>query len=127
MKTHKLNFLLVLLLLIVPGSLLQGQGNQAYWVHEDVVKPTMVGEYEGVVKELRDNMIKYNVPEAKFIVTNLADSRYLYVSPLANMAALDKPLFSTLAEKMGRDAMSALFNRMDKCYDVEQDYVITLD
>lgn len=43
------------------------------------------------------------------------------------MAALDKPLFATLAEKMGDDAMTDLFNRMDKCYDVEQDYVITLD
>lgn len=127
MKTQKLAFLLIVLLLFMPLSLLRGQGNQMFWVHEDVVKPSMVGEYEGVIKELTDNMKKFNIPEIKFIVSNLADSRYLYVSPLANMAALDKPVFATLAEKMGSDAMTDLFNRMDKCYDTEQDYVITLD
>ncbi len=127
MKTQKLSILIALILLIIPVCLLQGQGNQKFWVHEDVVKPSMVGEYEGVVKELVDNLKKYNIPEATFIVSNLADSRYLYVSPLANMAALDKSLFATLAEKMGNDAMTDLFNRMDKCYDVEHDYVITLD
>ncbi len=100
---------------------------QAYWIHEDVVKPAMVAEYEAVVKELLANMKKHNIQEANFLVTNTDDNRYMYIGPIENMAQLDKPVFNTLSEKMGGDAMSALFNRMDKCYDIEHNYVLHLD
>ena len=43
------------------------------------------------------------------------------------MADIDKPVFKTLAEKMGEDKMGALFDRMDKCYDIEHNYVLHLD
>lgn len=118
------------LLLVVPFLGLQAQmggSTQQYWVHEDVVKPSMVSEYESVCKELISNLKKYNIQEPNFICTNLDDSRYLYVGPMNKMADLDIPIFATLAEKMGSEAMSALFKRMDKCYDIEHDYVLTLD
>lgn len=129
MRTLKFNYLLTLLLFF-PLAFAQAQDDsksQAYWVHEDVVKPSMVMEYESIVKDLVGNMKKHNIQEVQMIVSNLADSRYLYVSPIANMAQLDKPIFATLAEKMGSDAMSALFDKMDKCYDIEQNYIIYLD
>ncbi len=128
MRTQKFK-LLIAILLILPLSLITAQEktSQAFWVHEDVVKPNMVGEYESVVKELVDNMKKHSIQEVNMITANLVDSRYLYVGPIENMAQLDKPSFATLSEKMGKDNMSALFNRMDKCYDIEQDYVIYLD
>lgn len=129
MKTKKTTLLFGMLLMLLPLlNLAQDtEKSQAYWVHEDVVKPGMVAEYEAVCKELITNLKEHNIESAKFIVTQTADNRYLYVSPIANMADLDKPVFSSLAEKMGSDNMSALFNRMDKCYDVEHDYVIHLD
>ena len=128
MRTQKFK-LLIAILLILPLSLITAKEktSQAFWVHEDVVKPNMVGEYESVVKELVDNMKKHNIQEVNMITANLVDSRYLYVGPIENMAQLDKPSFATLSEKMGKDNRSALFNRMDKCYDIEQDYVIYLD
>ncbi len=128
MRTIKATLITVLMLLAVAGLQAQMSDNiQSYWIHEDVVKPSMAIEYETVVKELLSNMKKYNASDASFVVTNTDDYRYLYVSPIENMAQLDKPVFAKLAENMGAEAMTALFNRMDKCYDVEHDYVIHLD
>jgi Fe-S cluster assembly scaffold protein SufB len=119
-----------LILLVLTGAIgfAQEESNtQAFWVHEDVVKPSKVVDYESICKELTDNMKKHNIQEISTIVTNTEDDRYLWVSPIANMAAIDKPIFTTLREKMGKETFSNMFNRMDECYDVEQDYVIHLD
>ncbi len=99
---------------------------QAYWVHEDVVKPAKVQDYEKICKELLSNMKQHKISTFSSIVTNTDDNRFLWVSPLENMADLDKPVFADLSEKMGKEAMSNLFNRMDECYDTEQDYVLYL-
>ena len=129
MRTLRIAVLLTMLLMLSPftGISQESEKSQAYWVHEDVVKPSMVAEYEEVCKDLISNMKTHNIQETAFIVTNTADNRYLYVSPINTMADLDKPVFATLAEKMGKDAMSALFARMDKCYDIEHDYIINLE
>ncbi|MGI9549987.1 MAG: hypothetical protein ACR2MT_02210 [Aurantibacter sp.] len=127
MRTLRFNFFLAVLLLS-PLGLIQAQDtSKMYWVHEDVVKPSMAMEYESICKELNDNMKKHNIQEVNVLVSNTADSRYLWVSPITTMADVEKPIFATLAEKMGGTAMEDLFNRMDKCYDIEQNYVIQLD
>ncbi|MBT8185542.1 MAG: hypothetical protein KJN76_11930 [Eudoraea sp.] len=127
MRTHKFSFLIALLL--APLCLLAQETNksQSFWVHEDVVKPSMIAEYESVCKELTANMKTHNIQEVNTIVANTADNRYLWVGPIENMAQLDKPMFKTLAEKMGAEKMGALFDRMDKCYDIEQNYIIVMD
>ena len=129
MKTLKQFITLVAMIFLIPttNTAQDMSANQSFWVHEDVVKPGMVAEYEATCKELIGHLKTHNIQEANFIVTNTADSRYLYVGPIDNMADLDKSVFATLSEKMGKEKMNALFDRMDKCYDVEQDYVITLD
>jgi len=43
------------------------------------------------------------------------------------MADLDKNAFASLSEKMGKEAVKNLFAEMDKCYDIEQDYVLRLN
>ncbi|MGB5437170.1 MAG: hypothetical protein WBM98_14840 [Maribacter sp.] len=128
MRTQKLTFLSTLILILFMGVLkAQNGSSQAYWVHEDVVKPSMIGQYESICKELTDNMKKYNIQEFNVIVSNTADNRYLWVSPINGMADIEKPIFKTLSEKMGEEKMGDLFDRMDKCYDIEQNYVIHLD
>ncbi|MFS4456692.1 hypothetical protein [Maribacter sp. 2304DJ31-5] len=128
MKTLKTKLFLALLSIMVTGILhAQEKTTQAYWVHEDVVRPAMVAEYENICKELTDNMKKHNIQEVDVIVSNTADSRYLWVSKIESMADIEKPVFATLAEKMGGTAMSDLFDRMDKCYDIEHNYIIHLD
>jgi len=117
-----------MILLIPLGSIAQDMTkNQSFWIHEDVVKPGMISEYEAVCKELLGHLKTHNIQEANYIVTNTVDNRYLYVGPIDSMADLDNSVFAGLAEKMGKENMNDLFNRMDKCYDVEHDYIITLD
>ncbi len=129
MKTLKQSLILFAMIFMIPlGAYAQDMtNNQSFWIHEDVVKPGMTAEYEAVCKELLGHLKTHNIQEANFIVTNTADNRYLYVGPINNMSDLDNPVFASLGEKMGAENMNALFKRMDKCYDVEHDYVITLD
>ena len=128
MKTFKTTLLLVLFL-IGTSSTLFAQEKQAnlFWVHEDVVKPAMVSTYEKVCKDLTSNLKKHNIQDFHAIVTNTADHRYLWVSPISSMADINYTAFKELSEKMGADAMDALFDEMNKSYDTEHDYVIQLD
>ncbi|MBT8186340.1 MAG: hypothetical protein KJO73_01485 [Croceitalea sp.] len=128
MKTINSKFLLALAAMLMSSAIFARQSaTQGFWVHEDVVKPSKVADYEAICKELTDNMKKHNIQDMHAIVASTADMRYLWISPIENMATIDKPIFKTLSEKMGADKMSDLFNRMNKCYDVEHDYVIHLN
>lgn len=127
MRTLKTTTIIAFALLIMPCMSQEKSKSRAFWVHEDVVKPSMITEYETVCKELTDNMKKHNIQELSVIVTNTADNRYLWVNPITGMADIEKPVFKTLSEKMGAEQMEALFDRMDKCYDIEQNYIIHLD
>lgn len=127
MKTIKAKLFFALAIFTMPILNAQDNKSQAYWVHEDVVKLSMTSEYEAICKELTENMKKYNIQELSTIVSNTDDNRYLWVSPIENMAQIDKPVFATLAEKMGAEKMGNLFDRMDKCYDIEHNYIIHLD
>lgn len=127
MRTLKFNFLSVLLLVFSMGISQAQDVPKMYWVHEDVVKPSMVASYEKVCKDLTANLKKHNIQGAGMIVTNTVDHRYLWVSPIKSMADINYDVFKTLSEKMGGTAMSDLFDKMDKSYDTEHDYVIHLD
>ena len=122
----KLGFALMAMIFLT-GLHAQEKTTQAFWIHEDVVKPGMVAEYEAVCKELTANMKKYGLKDMNSIVAQTLDNHYLWVGPIENMAQIDRPIFKNLAEKMGADKMGALFDRMDKCYDIEQNYVLNLD
>ena len=122
--------LLVIVMTVSSVYLLNAQGNdkfQSYGVHEDVVLPSMVTEYETAVKELVANIKKHNIQELKWITSVTNDNRYLYLYPIANMADLDKDNFKLLSDKMGADKLGELFNRMGKCYNQHFNYVLRLD
>jgi hypothetical protein len=129
MKAFKhLSLAALLLFAAFNTSRAQNDNRQTYHIHEDKVLPSMVGEYEAVAKELTDNVKKYNIPGMKWILTQTNDLRYLYVSPISKMADLDDDAFwDSLRGKMGAEKFTDLFNRMNKCYDVHTDYIITLD
>ncbi len=128
MKTRSRIFMAFLLVCAMFTS--QGQDDnstQMYWIHEDVVKPGMVPQYEEICKEFTTNIKEHNIQDMNFIVSNTLDNRYLWISPISSIADIDKPVFKDLAEKMGADNLNALFARMDKCYDIEHDYIIHLN
>ncbi len=129
MKKLKIG-LLAIVMTVSSVLLLNAQGSdkfQSYGVHEELVIPSMVSEYETAVKDLVANVKKYDIKELKWITSVTNDSRYLYLYPIANMADLDKDNFKLLGEKMGADKLGEIFNRMNKCITQNFDYVLRLD
>jgi Fe-S cluster assembly scaffold protein SufB len=130
MKTLKITMLLVIMLLLTPiiSQAQNSDDKRSYRVHEDHVKLSMVSEYEKTVKELISLLKKHNLQDVSWITLNSNDSRYSFVSSINGMSDLDKPSFvKTLVEKEGKEAVYDIFDRMDKCYDIELDYILHLD
>lgn len=128
MKTLRKTCLLVLLCGL-PAISMQAQASQqqAYRIHEDVVKPSKVAEYETICRSLIAALKEHRIPGEQWIASSTTDNRYLYIGAIDQMASLDRARFVGLAEKMGQEAMRDLFNRMDACYDIEHDYILYLD
>ena len=129
MKFHFTNLLLLVIAASSPHVLF-AQSNtesQAYWVHEDPVYPAKVAEYEAYCESLADNCAKYNIQKANWFTVSTEDLRYFHLSPISNMADLDKSRFSVLENKMGAEEFDALFENFDSCYDTHSDYIIHLD
>ena len=95
-----------------------------FTTHTDNVNFDKIMEYEGIIKELNENLVKHNVKGTSWTAINLIDGRYIYASPISNMADLDKNPMADLFEKMGKEAAGKLFERMNECYDSHSDAVI---
>lgn len=125
---HLKNFIPLILLIAAPFlGLAQSSGHQAYWVHEDRVKPAMSDKYETITKDLVAACKEHNIQDTQWITLRMNDNTYLYVSPVSGMADLDKNGFETLGEKMGADKMGALFARYNDTYSKHGDYIIYLN
>lgn len=116
--------LLFAFILCLSFNLSQAQ-NKMFSVHQDNVKPSMIGEYEKIAKEFNAACEEHNV-QTSWITATTGDLRYMYVSEIENMADLDKRPFADMAKAMG-DAFGDLFNQFDKCYDSHSSYVIVMD
>jgi len=99
---------------------------QAYWIHEDRVKPAMTDEYEQISKDLIAACKEHNVQETQWLTMALNDNTYLYITPMEKFAEMDIDVFASLSEKMGADKMKALFDRFNPTYDEHGDYVVYL-
>ena len=120
-----MKFLPALMLALFVSSNLSSQ--QMFAIHEDRVYPGAIAQYEKTSKDLIANMKKHSVTGADFLTLMLDDFRYIYISPVENMAALDKNPFAALDEKMGKEAAQKMWAGFEKCYDEHGDYMITLD
>jgi len=122
--------LLVALLLAAPIMGLAQQKEtkmQAYTLHEDQVKPSMVSEYETYSKELVALMKQHNISDFGWLCSVTDDFRYWFTRPINSMSDLDKNPFAALTEKAGKDKMKALWDKMDKCYDRHGTSIVRLD
>ena len=128
MKNLKLSLLTLAMTLLPLISFSQdAKDYQAYWIHEDRVKPGMTDEYEQIAKDLVAACKEHNVQETQWLTMSLNDNSYLYITPMQNFAEMDIDVFATLSEKMGADNMSALFERFNTTYDEHGDYVVYLN
>lgn len=128
MKTQKFYNALAVLLLI-PFVLLEAQEskNQAFYIHEDKVKPSMTQEYEKVSKEFADACKEHGLQDMSWVSASTSTGRYLSISPMEKFGDLDKDYFAPMAEKMGEEAFQDLFKRFNACYDTHGDYVVYLN
>ncbi len=128
MKTVNLIGLLSIAMLLQSNVLLAQNGNttQAFWVHEDQVKPSMVKEYEAVSKDFIAACKEHDLKDADWSTASIDDGTYLSISPIKNMADFDKNPLAPLSEKMGEENFRAIFTRFNKCYDNHRNYVVHL-
>ncbi len=125
MKTLKTTSLLAIILLLTP-ILSISQDNQAFWVHADKVKPSKQADYEKVSKEFIEACKKYDIKNYDWAAARIDDGTYLNISPITNMADLDKNSLAPLVEKMGEEKFRALFSRFNECYDQHGSYIVHL-
>ncbi|MBD0822591.1 hypothetical protein [Aestuariibaculum marinum] len=119
MKTIKHFLTLILLIVLIPAG-----SAQMYRIHQDNVKPSKVMDYEKAAKAFNEACAKYNV-QTSWATATTNDFKYIYISEIENMAALDERPFATMAEAMGDD-FGKLFEDFDKCYDSHSSYIIHL-
>jgi hypothetical protein len=125
MKTTKQFVITFFAFCLLPA---QFMAQQMFHIHEDVVKPEMTMEYENVLSEVGKLLENNPIDNTNMMVLQGNNNHYYFISPINSMSDLDKPgPVAKLAEKAGGEKVWPLFNRMDKCYDIERDYVITLD
>lgn len=128
MRTLKKTFFISLAItLITFTTSAQIEKNQAYYIHEDQVKPNMIQKYDMVSKDFKEACKKHNLQEMSWQVASTDTGRYFNISPIDNMAELDKNVMAPLAEKMGEEAFGNLFKRYNECYDKHGDYIIYLN
>lgn len=116
----------LLFMTLSPPLSAQEMKNKKYVVHEDVVKPSQMMNYEKASKKFAETMREHSGPESQFLAVSLDDMRYLFVSPIENMAALDNNPFASLEESMGKEAVSELFKIWDGTYETHKDYIVNL-
>lgn len=100
--------------------------NKMYFIHEDVVKPSKIAEFEKAVKGYQEALAKYGMTDLKNLVIQTDDMVYSYVSEVENMAVLDQRPFDDLKEKMGEESFDALFDAYDGLYKSHKSYIVTL-
>jgi len=129
MKTRNFTLLLLVLFALHPFSqkAQDTSESQAYWVHEDPVYPSKVSDFEEYSSTLVENCKKYGIKKANWFTISTDDLKYFSISPIKNMADLDKSRFSLLRDKMGETEFNDLFDNFDNCYDAHTDYIIHLD
>ncbi len=99
---------------------------QVYYIHEDPVNTSMVAPYEKTATDLVANCKKVKLQDGWLALT-MEDYRYIYVSPIKDMADLDKNTFEPLEKSMGKDAYTKMFDDFNKCYDSHRDYIVVLN
>ncbi|TRO66746.1 hypothetical protein [Christiangramia sabulilitoris] len=123
-KSRLTSFLFIVGLAL--GMSAQQGPNQAFWVHEDQVKPSMMNEYEKTSKELVEACKSNNISDINWTVASMNDGTYLSITPIKGMSDIENMNFNDLREKMGDESFSKIFEDFDKCYDKHGDYVTIL-
>ena len=114
-------------LMIISTMCVYAQDMQMYSIHEDRVYPSKVAEYEQAAKGLAAQLKKHNVKGADYTALARNDYRYIYITPIKNMAELDKNPFAKLEKEMSESAFGKMWAAFEGCYSEHGDYILRLD
>ena len=125
-NNSKTMYWLTLLLFVCSlSTFAQEAKKQLFVIHEDVVKPSMVAQYEKVSKNLVNTLKENNNTEISEMCAMTNDFHYYYITPVDNMAALDIDPWKGLQDKMGEEAFKQLWEGYGECYDVHSTYMLS--
>lgn len=124
MKKLKLSIIAIVAFLLSSTITMNAQ-DQKYWILKDEVKPAMQAEYEKASKEFAEACKTYNVQDFSFNCWRHDNGSYVYSSVIKNMADLDRDIFKTLKDNMGKEKLQALYDRLDKSYYNEHSFIVT--
>ncbi|WP_296313990.1 hypothetical protein [Winogradskyella sp. UBA3174] len=68
-------------------------------LHMDNVKFHTMPKYEELAKQLKESCDTYNIQDVNWTAISIEDGRYVYVTPIKNMAELDKNPMGSLTDK----------------------------
>ncbi len=111
-----------IVLLLIFCFVFQLSAQQAFLIHEDNVKPSKFMEYEKIAKEFQDACLEHK-PDATWIAAMRDDFTYYYITPIENMAELDKDPMEDMAKAMG-DKFKDMFKAFNQCYDSHGSYIM---
>ena len=100
--------------------------DKLYVIHEDIVKPSKVAEYEKAAKGFAEALAKADMHNLKNLVIQTDDMVYSYVSEVENMASLDERPFKELKEKMGEEAFDAMFDAYNGTFESHRNFMVRL-
>ncbi|MCG9972734.1 hypothetical protein [Christiangramia crocea] len=109
------------------GLWAQETKNQAFWIHEDKVKPSMIAEYDKVSKDFVEICKKHDLKDVEWSVAQMDDGTFMSITPIEDLADIQNISFNPLREKMGDEEFSKIFEKFNKCYDKHGDYVAILN
>ena len=114
---------ILFLLFFMMNAFAQEGKAQAFWIHEDQVKPSMRMDYEKASRELVSACKTNNVQNIQWAVASMDDGTYLAITPIEDLAEIQTMNFGDLREKLGDEKFTKMFDNFNKCYDKHGDYV----
>ncbi len=120
---------LALLLVAAPAAAQEAAPTtQLFTVHEDVVKPSKVAQYEAAAKSLTALFTKHGIVDVGYNAASGDDFTYLYISPVANMAAIDQASskWTEARKKIGEATFDAAMKQYDGTYDSHRNYMVRM-
>jgi len=124
---YKLSLIGVLIFFITALSFGQEEPkDQLFSVHQDNIKPSMVGQYEEAAMGLIAAFKEYGMEIPTMFVSQTDDFTYYYLSPIENYAALDEmnAKWGELIEKMGAEKWAELDDAFEGTYFSHKDFII---
>jgi hypothetical protein len=95
------------------------------FIHEEIAKPSMLGDYESTTKELGAMLRANNIP-FHFDVASTDDFHYYYFTPINGFADLDKivqTFFVDLPKKAGAQKVGDLMRRGGASMEMTREWV----